>query len=85
MRNPEDVFTENFNPEIDETTWFHLSDKDHEFAVCRSDVLQALRFAEKEHMIPPLPPEWWDKELAEYVGETQPLENEVLEAESEDK
>ena len=64
---------------------FQISDKDHEFAVCQSDVLQALRFAEKEHMIPPLPPEWWDKELAEYVGEAQPPENEVLEAESEDK
>ena len=69
MLTPEKVFDNDFSPDTDEIVWFRLSDKDHTFIVCQSDILQALRFAEKEGMIPELPSVWWDTKLSGYKTE----------------
>lgn len=38
---------------------FAMRDKHHEFSLGLYTVLQCLRAAEKEGVVPPLPDEWW--------------------------
>lgn len=38
---------------------FLLRDKEHEFSMGMTTVLQCLEFAENEGEIPPLPSDWW--------------------------
>lgn len=42
-----------------EKYYFHLRDNVHEFTMGLSDILECLKFAETEGIVPPLPLDWW--------------------------
>lgn len=62
----------------DEKIYFLLRSEENKFVIGLSDILECLRFAEKEGEVPKLPAEWWRKiwsmyprnYIGEYVDET---------------
>ena len=48
-----------FSPAREEMYFFHLRDSEHEFVMGLKEILQCVRFAEDEGIIPKAPDEWW--------------------------
>ena len=55
-----DVY-KNWNIREDEKIYFLLRCKENEFTIGLGDILECLRFAEKEGEVPKIPAEWWGK------------------------
>lgn len=51
-----------------EDTYFLLKDSGHEFTLGLSDVLDCLKYAESEGMVPPVPIPWWISLAGMYPG-----------------
>ena len=66
----------------DELLYFHLRSKETDFTMGLSDILECLKFAEKEGMVPELPEQWWNKMYRTYPELQEPLE--VSENENEE-
>lgn len=45
--------------EDEELVYFHLQDSVHEFMIGLGDLLDCLKFVEREGFIPPIAKEWW--------------------------
>lgn len=67
---PSGKITKDFDPikDADEKVFFHLQDKTHEFMMGLKDILQCLKFAEDENLVPTLPEEWWSAMNGIYPG-----------------
>ncbi|URL05920.1 hypothetical protein L4F92_07515 [Avibacterium sp. 21-595] len=47
--------------QCDEPIIFSLQDNYHHFSLNLSTLLECLKFAENENVIPPIPETWWDE------------------------
>ena len=67
---PTGKITKDFNPikDVEEKVFFHLQDSTHEFTMGLKSILQCLKFAEDENVIPKLPQDFWSAMYGEYHG-----------------
>lgn len=52
--------------QCNEPLLFAFQDKNHQFSITLSNILECLAFAEKEGAIPPIDPAWWGRVNAFY-------------------
>ena len=61
----------------DELLLFHLKAQEKEFTLGLSDVLECLKFAESEGIVPPIPGAWW-LTMSEVYPELREIAKEIL-------
>lgn len=54
-----------FQDDKDDFLYFRLKEKDHEFMMRLSDILECLKFAQEEGYIPEISQKWW-AEISEF-------------------
>lgn len=52
---------------MDEKIYFLLRSEKNKFTIGLGDILECLRFAEKEGEVPKLPVEWWGSEYGQTI------------------